>query len=133
MASAEGYFCAPSWPACPAGWQAQSRSLLPPPQDTLPQGVYVRNYQREQKNQHHPEHVPAKLARQQRWFAISNDRPRVQEQQLDVEDKKEDRDQIKLDVKMLAGVADRVHPGLIGHQLDCRPPLRLEERQVGRQ
>ena len=56
------------------------------------------------------------------------DRPRIQEQQLDVEQQEHDRDQVVPDVEPLPGVADRVHARLVGHLLDRR---RLPRAQDG--
>ena len=48
--------------------------------------------------------------------------PRIEKQQLHVEQKKDDRDQVKPDIETLAGVRRRVHARLVGHLLDFREP-----------
>ena len=53
-------------------------------------------------------------------------RPRIEEQQFDVEHQEQDRDQVELDVELLPGVADRVHARFVGHLLDRRRLSRLE-------
>ena len=54
------------------------------------------------------------------------DGPRIEEEQLDVEQQEDDRHQVVAHVEPLPGVADRVHARLVRHLLDRGRPLRAQ-------
>src|SRR5262245_34991034 len=114
-----------AWLASQSSWVTMKSGnfiLLPPLEHALPPGVHVPDAQRGDEHDYFPEHDPAERLPPARPgpIGIGDDRPRVEEEQFDVEYQEQDGDQVELDVELHPGTADRVHPRLVRHELDRR-------------
>src|SRR5262245_56648944 len=104
-ASATSCSAAPSWPRGPAGSARRFRRRLPPLEHSFAPGIDISDPQRREKYHHDNENRSAQLGRQQGFLGwqISDLRPRIEKQQFDVKDEKENGDQVELHIEALPG------------------------------
>lgn len=92
----------------------------------LPPCVGERNDRGQQEEQDPPEKEQAKIT--VRVEIVEDDGPRVEEDDLDVEQEKRHGHDVEPDVEAAAGRAERIDTGFVGHALDAALPGRSQDR-----